>query len=111
MSDASKEGSRLQRGDPGVQRLEKILSKHGSEPRHSDPVSGRPPPEEPSAQQPLLNVPLVGSLSMDTGREAVQFVCGMYSCVHEHLIRLGTPNSAYVSRLKLGVNLEAGLRT
>lgn len=112
MSDALKEGSRVQRGDPGVQRLEKILSKHSSELRHSDAVSGRLFSEETSAQQPILDVPSVGSLSVDSGREAVQLVCGMYNCVPEQLIWLGTPNlsTTYVSRLKLGVNLEAGLK-
>ena len=83
MSDTSSEGSRLQRGDRGVQRLEKILSKRTSEPR--DTMPGRTTSEETGAEQPLLKGASVDGLSMDNGRDAVQLVYGMYSCVHEQL--------------------------
>lgn len=83
MSDTSSEGSRSQRGDRGVQRLEKILSKHTGEPR--DAMPGRTPSEETVAEQPLLKGASMDGLSMDNGRDAVQLVYGMYSCVHEQL--------------------------
>lgn len=83
MSDTSSEGSRLQRGDLGVQRLEKILSKHKGESRHSDAVPGRTPSEKPLAEQPVTTGASVDGLSTDSGREAVQLICGMYSCVHK----------------------------
>lgn len=102
MSDTSSEGSRLQRGDRGVQRLEKIRSKHTGEQRHSDPMPGRTPSEETAAEQPLPKGASADGLSMDHGHDAVQTVCGMYSCVHEQLTRH--------TKLTLGLCLQAQAR-
>lgn len=114
MSDTSDEGGRRHWGSPGVQRLEKILSKHCGEPHHSDTAPSRTSLEIVT-EQPLLNRVSVDGLSAGTGHKAVRVICGMYSRVHEQLKfkRLGTPNSyiVSVSRLKLGAILKTRLRT
>lgn len=71
MSDTSDEGSRLQRIDLGVHRLEKILSKHGGEPHQSDVVPRRTTSDEGVAEQSPLTGASVSDVSKDSGRDPV----------------------------------------
>ena len=71
MSDAASEGSRGRREDAGVQRLEKILSKHVGEPRQSQTEPRRSTSNDSAAEQPRADGASVGGLLVDTGPEAV----------------------------------------
>ena len=84
MSESATAGNKMQRGDAEVQRLEKILSKHGRKQSSEDALPRRSRSQDSVAEQPLKDMASVSGLPMNAGREAVSHVpdfCGMPSCV------------------------------
>lgn len=79
ISDIENAGERMQREDASIQRLEKILSKHGRKHSSEDARPHHSRPEESVAEQPVESDASLRDFAIGTGREAVNYiyVCGM----------------------------------